>query len=294
MIDGRYLRLWRKKENTHPQPYTIVFQSLMKDEEILLNVELHTVDTQGLCWHRDERSHVELEVDRSKYQGSAISVDGNEDKEVTRRMQARWRSWRDVSGVLCDRKMAVKLKGKIKKTVLRPAMTCGAQALPVKKVNEKRMEVTEMRMLLWMCGVAREDRFNNTRIRGTVKVGEISKKTQEARLRWYGHVMRRDGASDERRGVDVEVQGRRRRGRPKIRWKDCIRDDMREKGPDTAMAGEGKGVINDDDDDDDDGSIVWTGETSSSLCDVQYCQGSCIFSFVTNTTLRNYGCLAFR
>ena len=28
-------------------------------------------------------------------------------------------------------------------------------------------------------------------IRGTTKVGEITKKVQERRLKWYGHVMRR-------------------------------------------------------------------------------------------------------
>ena len=34
-----------------------------------------------------------------------------------------------------------------------------------------------------MYGMTREDRVSNARIRGTVKMREISKKTQEARLR---------------------------------------------------------------------------------------------------------------
>ena len=36
------------------------------------------------------------------------------------------------------------------------------------------------------------DRTRNVRIRWTTKVGEISKKVQERRLKWYGHVMRRE------------------------------------------------------------------------------------------------------
>ena len=32
----------------------------------------------------------------------------------------------------------------------------------------------------------------NERIRGTTKVGEISKKVQESVLKWYGHVLRRE------------------------------------------------------------------------------------------------------
>ena len=178
-------------------------------------------------------------VDAFKYLGSTPSTDGSKDQEkITRRIQTGWKSWRDAPGVLCDSKMPVKLKGKVYKTVVRPAMTYGAEALPVKKVNDKRMEVAEMKMLRWMCGVTREERISNTRIRGTVKVGEISKKTQEARLRWYGHVMRKDAISDERRTLDMEVQGKRRRGRPKIRWKDCIQEDMREKRLRTNMAGD--------------------------------------------------------
>ena len=92
----------------------------------------------------------------------------------------------------CDRKMPFKLKGKVYKTVVRPAIVYGMEATSIKKVNEKRMDVAEMKMLRWMSGVTRRDRISNTRIRGTVKVAEMSKKVQEARLRWYGHLLRRD------------------------------------------------------------------------------------------------------
>ena len=47
-------------------------------------------------------------------------------------------------------------------------------------------------MLRWMSGVTKLDRIRNERIRGTTKVGEISKKVQESRLKWYGHVLRRE------------------------------------------------------------------------------------------------------
>ena len=40
--------------------------------------------------------------------------------------------------------------------------------------------------------VTKLDRIRNERIRGTTKVGEISKKVQESRLKWYGHVLRRE------------------------------------------------------------------------------------------------------
>ena len=68
----------------------------------------------------------------------------------------------------------------------------GAETWAVKKAHEKKLDVAEMRMLGWMSGVAKLDRIRNERIRGTTKLVEISKKVQESRLKWYGHILRRE------------------------------------------------------------------------------------------------------
>ena len=85
-----------------------------------------------------------------------------------------------------------------------------------------------MRMLRGMCGVTRADKIRNDRIRGTVKVAEASIKAQEKRLHWFGHVKRREEDYVGMRVMEMEVQGRRRRGRPKLRWKDRVKEDLRE------------------------------------------------------------------
>ena len=85
-----------------------------------------------------------------------------------------------------------------------------------------------MRMLRWMCGVTKLDKIRNERIRGTTKVGEITKKVQERRLKWYGHVMRREEHYVGRRAMVMKVQGRRKRGRPKRRWLDKVKDDIKD------------------------------------------------------------------
>ena len=61
-------------------------------------------------------------------------------------------------------------------------------------------------------------------------MGEISKTVQERRMRWYGHVMRRDEEYVGKRAMAIEVHGSGRRERPKKRWADCVKDDLREKG----------------------------------------------------------------
>ena len=60
-------------------------------------------------------------------------------------------------------------------------------------------------------------------------MGEIAKKVQERRLRWYGHVMRREEHYVGRRAMEMKVQGRRKRGRPKRRWLDNVKVDIKEK-----------------------------------------------------------------
>ena len=87
-----------------------------------------------------------------------------------------------------------------------------------------------MRMLRWMFGVTKLDKIRNERIRGTTKVGGITKKVQERRLKWYGHVTRREEHYVGRRAMVMKVQGRSRIGRPKRRWLDKLKDDIKEKG----------------------------------------------------------------
>ena len=62
----------------------------------------------------------------------------------------------------------------------------------MKKAQEKKLDVAEMRMLRWTIGDTKLERIKNERIRGTKKVGEISKKVQASRMKWYGHVLRRE------------------------------------------------------------------------------------------------------
>ena len=42
-------------------------------------------------------------------------------REVKKRVQARWSVWRRVAGVICDRRAFARTKGKVYKTLVRPA-----------------------------------------------------------------------------------------------------------------------------------------------------------------------------
>ncbi|KAJ8870129.1 hypothetical protein PR048_029141 [Dryococelus australis] len=82
------------------------------------------------------------------------------------------------------------------------SMLYGTDTWATVKSQCKRMKEAEMKMLRWMCGVSKLDHIKNNFIRGTVKGGKV---------------------------LDLEVVGRRGKGRPRGRWMDCMREDLREK-----------------------------------------------------------------
>ena len=100
-------------------------------------------------------------VNEFKYLGSTVHQTGDCTKEVKKRIQAGWCSWRKVTGVLCDKRISAKVKGKIYKTVVRPAMLYGLETAALTKRHESEIEVAELRMLRFSLGVTRKDKIRN-------------------------------------------------------------------------------------------------------------------------------------
>ena len=64
-----------------------------------------------------------------------------------------------------------------------------------------------MRMLRWMCGVAKLLKISNERIRGN-ESGRNRKESTGKMMKWYGHVMRRDEHYDGRWKLKYKGEGR--------------------------------------------------------------------------------------
>ena len=152
------------------------------------------------------------------------------EREVRKRVQAGWNGWRRVSGVICNKRLPARVKGKVYSSVVRPAMVYGLETVAVTKKQVEEMEVAEMKMLRFAMEVTRKDKIRNEHIRSTVKVERLGMKMRESRMRWYGHVMRRDQEYVGRKMMEMEFPGKRRRGRPKRRFLDVVKEDMKEVG----------------------------------------------------------------
>ena len=80
-------------------------------------------------------------------------------------------------------------------------------------------------MLRCIEGVSLREQNRNEEIRIAATVQPITTVTHlmQKRIRWYGHVRRRDESLTTRTVLDMVVEGVRPRGRPKLRYMDTIK-----------------------------------------------------------------------
>ena len=132
---------------------------------------------------------------------------GSSEREVNRRVQAGWNGWRKVLGVICDRRLPARAKGKVYSSVVRPVMVYGLEMVAVTKKQVEEMKVVEKKMLRFGMGVTRKDKIRNEYNNCTVKVERLGMQLREGRLRCYGHVMRRDREYVEKELMEMELPG---------------------------------------------------------------------------------------
>ena len=164
-----------------------------------------------------------------RYLGSVLSEEGGTEKAVRQRVKEAWQKWREVTGVILDKKMPLKLRMKVYKTVVRPVLLYGAEAWSLKRKEEGLLERTEMRMVRWIAGISLLERRESQDIRRMCGICNVIEKAREARLRYYGHIIRREEEEPIRRAKDMPVIGRSV-GRQRIRWMDVVNRDMGEVG----------------------------------------------------------------
>ncbi|KAG2588989.1 hypothetical protein PVAP13_5NG391443, partial [Panicum virgatum] len=156
--------------------------------------------------------------DTFRYLGSMLQRDGDIDEDVSHKIKVGWMKWRQASGVLCDKKVPQKLKGKFYRTAIRPAMLYGAECWPTKTRHVQQLSVAKMHMLL-----------RNDDIRDRLGIAPIEEKLIQHRLRWFGHVQRRSPEPPVHSGIlKHDCNMRRGRGQPKLTWEEIMRRDLKD------------------------------------------------------------------
>jgi hypothetical protein len=126
-------------------------------------------------------------------------------------------------------------KVKIYKTIILPVVLFGCEIWSLMLREEHRLRVFENRVLRRIFGPKRDEvtgewrKLHNEELHNLYSSPDIIRQDKSRRMRWAGHVAR----IEERKVFKVLVgkpEGRRPLGRPRRRWEDGIRMDLREIG----------------------------------------------------------------
>ena len=84
--------------------------------------------------------------------------DGKTEREVRRRVQAGANAWRAVEGVMADRRISKRLKGKVMSTCVTPACLYGTDTLALTELQQQRLQVCENNWVRKIARVMRADK----------------------------------------------------------------------------------------------------------------------------------------
>ena len=169
-------------------------------------------------------------VGRFCYLGDMLNADGGADSAVVTRIRCAWKKFRELSPMLTHSGASLKMKGKIYTSCVRSCMTYGSETWPMKAEHMTRLERTEMRMIRWMCRVSLKERTTNAALRLRMGIEAIDSVVRRGRLRWFGHVERKDDSDWVRKCMDLQVVGPTPRGRPRKTWMEVVKSDMKAMG----------------------------------------------------------------
>jgi hypothetical protein len=160
------------------------------------------------------------------YLGQELTMDHAISRELARRCKAGWVSYASIATVVKttnDQKLRAQL---FNSTVL-PAMIYGSETWSLTKADRMKLSVTERAIERRMIGVTRLDHVTNEQLRRQTQVKDVVEEAEKAKLRWAGHLIRRDDGRWTRAVTEWWPQEvTRPLGRPPTRWSDSIRKEI--------------------------------------------------------------------
>ena len=170
----------------------------------------------------------ELEcVEKFCYLGDMIGARGGARDAAITRVRCAWSKFQELSNILTTRDASLSIKGKVYKACVQSVLVYGSETWATKDEDMKRLERTQNWMMRWMCGVQLKSRVKIEEMRRRLEVESVLDVIRRGRLRWFGHVERKN-ADDWVSGCrGFVVDGARPVGRPKNTWKQVLVKDLK-------------------------------------------------------------------
>lgn len=169
-------------------------------------------------------------VERFRYLGDVIEAGGGADEASRARVRSAWAKFKELSPVLTSRGASLKVKGKVYKACVQRVLVYGSETWPMKIEDMHRLERAERMMVRWMCGVTLGDRIASDELNERLGVERVMDVVRRGRLRWFGHLERKDSNDWTSSCRNINIDGKRDRGRGRKTWDECVRQDLKSLG----------------------------------------------------------------
>ena len=154
--------------------------------------------------------------------GSKITADGDCSYEIKRCLLLRRKVMTNLDSIFKSRDITLPTKIRLVKAMVFPVVMYGCESWTIRKAEHQRIDTFELwcwRRLLRVPWTAR--RSNQSTLKEISP--EYSLEGLTLKLQFFGHLMRR-ADSLEKTLILGKIEGRRRRGRQRMRWLDGVTD----------------------------------------------------------------------
>lgn len=225
------------------------FSTASKKFGLQINIKKTEVLFQPGTDHRDEKDifvdgSALNRVDDFTYLGSTISKDGRIDSELTKRMAKASSAFGRLRARLWNNHhVSTRVKCKTYRAIVLSTLLYGAESWTLYRSQVKKLHAFMMRHLRAIMGITWKERVTNKEILERANLPSMEDLLIRKNLRWTGHIIR---MSSERMPKQILFSqlpaGERKLGRPRLRYKDTIKRNLKRRQIDiktwTAIAGQ--------------------------------------------------------
>ena len=165
-------------------------------------------------------------VTESIWRSSKITADGDCSHEIKRCFLLGRKAMTNLASILKSRDITLPTKVHLVKAIIFPVVMYECESWTIKKAEHQRTDAFELwcwRRLLRVLWTAR--RSNQSILKGISPEYSLEGQMLKLKLQYFGHLIWRTD-SLEKNLMLGKIEGRRRRGRQRMRWLDGITDSM--------------------------------------------------------------------
>ena len=191
-----------------------------------LNIQKTNIMVSGpiTSWKID-RETVET-VANFIFLGSKITADGDCSHEIKRHLLLGRKVMTNLDSILKSRDITLPAKVHVVKAMVFPVVIYGCESWTVKKAEHRRTDAFELWCWRRVLRVPWTARRSNQFLLREISLGcSLEGLMLKLKLQYFGHLMRRADSLGKTL-ILGKIEGRRRRGRQRMRWLDAITDSI--------------------------------------------------------------------